>query len=164
MANIFVTGVGIISAIGCNIKETLDSIFLSKSGLSKISILETNHNDFFVGEIKYTNQQLEKKLYNSAKNYSRTTLLGMIAAAKAVENANIKNINNIKTGLISATTVGGMDKTETFYNTFKDLKFYDFILAHHCGDSTEKIADFIGIKNFTSTLSTACSSSTNSII
>ncbi len=164
MTNIFVTGVGIISAIGNNVKETLDSIFLSKSGLSKISILKTHHNDFFVGEVKITNEQLEKNLFYKQQKYSRTALLGIIAAKQAVENAKIKNINNLKTGLISATTVSGMDKTETYYKTFRDLKFYDFILAHHCGDSTEKIADFIGIKNFTSTLSTACSSSANSII
>jgi len=164
MPKIFVTGVGVISALGNDIKETLDSLLLSKSGLSKISILETIHNDFFVGEIKQTNTQIEKHIFNSVKNYSRTTLLGIIAAKQAIENAEIKNINNIKTGLISATTVGGMDKTEVLYKTYKDLKTYDFISSHHCGDSTEKIADFIGIKDFASTLSTACSSSANSII
>ena len=164
MTNIFITGIGIISSIGYNIKETLDSILLSKSGLSKISILETTHNNFFAGEIKLTNKQLEKNIYNSIKNYSRTALLGMIAAKQAVETSGITNINKVKTGLISATTVGGMDKTEFYYKKYKQLNFYDFILAHHCGDSTEKIADFIGLRNFTSTLSTACSSSANSII
>ena len=164
MTKVFVTGIGIISSIGNNTKETLDSIFLSKSGLSKISILETSHSDFFAGEIKLTNQQLEKKLYNSIKNYSRTALLGIIAAKQAFENAEIKNVNSIKTGLISATTVGGMDKTETFNKTFQTLKFYDFISSHHCGNSTEKIADFLNINSFTATLSTACSSSANSII
>ncbi len=99
MTNIFITGIGIISSIGYNIKETLDSILLSKSGLSKISILETTHNNFFAGEIKLTNKQLEKNIYNSIKNYSRTALLGMIAAKQAVETSGITNINKVRTEL-----------------------------------------------------------------
>jgi 3-oxoacyl-(acyl-carrier-protein) synthase len=38
------------------------------------------------------------------------------------------------------------------------------IVNHDCGDSTERIAQYIGIKNFATTISTACSSSANSIM
>lgn len=163
MTDIFVTGIGIISAIGYGTKETLDSIFLSKSGLTQTSILKTKH-EYLTGEIKLSNNQLEKNYSNSVKNYSRTTTLGIIAAKQALENSGIKNINEYKTGLISATTVGGMDLTEKYYKTYKQNNFLDFIKYHHCGDSTEKIADYLNITDFTSTISTACSSSANSII
>jgi 3-oxoacyl-[acyl-carrier-protein] synthase-1 len=38
------------------------------------------------------------------------------------------------------------------------------IVNHDCGDSTERIADFLGITGFMTTISTACSSSANSIM
>ncbi len=38
------------------------------------------------------------------------------------------------------------------------------IVNHDCGDSTERIADFLGISGFMTTISTACSSSANSIM
>ena len=36
--------------------------------------------------------------------------------------------------------------------------------THPCGDSTDKIADFLGLNGYRTTLSTACSSSANAII
>ena len=39
-----------------------------------------------------------------------------------------------------------------------------FVDAHDAGDSTENIADFLGINGFITTISTACSSSANSLM
>jgi len=72
-----------------------------------------------------------------------------------------------RTGLVSATSVGGMDKSEDFYKEFindnKAGKLID-VVTHDCGESTEKIADYLGIKDYITTISTACSSSANSIM
>jgi 3-oxoacyl-[acyl-carrier-protein] synthase-1 len=59
-----------------------------------------------------------------------------------------------------------MDKTESFFAAFlKDNnsgRLKD-VLNHECGAVTELVADGLGIKNFVTTISTACSSSANSI-
>jgi 3-oxoacyl-[acyl-carrier-protein] synthase-1 len=99
--------------------------------------------------------------------YTRTSLLGMIAAKEALQHAGIDLSDGLRTGLISATSVGGMDKGEQFYAEFiKDNNKGKLknIITHDCGDSTEKIADYLGIKDYVSTISTACSSSANSIM
>jgi 3-oxoacyl-[acyl-carrier-protein] synthase-1 len=60
-----------------------------------------------------------------------------------------------------------MDRTEFFYEQFlKDQRAGDLHDVHHhtCGNTTELIADDLGITNFVSTINTACSSSVNSII
>jgi 3-oxoacyl-[acyl-carrier-protein] synthase-1 len=90
-------------------------------------------------------------------------LLGLIAAREAVENAGLMNIEKQNMGIISATTVGGMDRTELLYRNITPEN-RNFIISHVCGDSTEKIADSLGISGFVSTISTACSSSINSIM
>ena len=44
---IFVTGFGLITAIGDNVKESLQSLMSSKSGVGEISILGTIHKNFY---------------------------------------------------------------------------------------------------------------------
>ncbi len=58
-----------------------------------------------------------------------------------------------------------MDKSELYYNDLLETTNHiEFIETHDCGDSTERIADYIGVKDFVSTTSTACSSAANSMI
>ena len=164
---IYISGLGVISAIGNNVETNFDALSKQKSGISSIDILKTNHkNDFKLGEIKLTNEQLLDLLelqYSDFKFYTRTSLFGCIAAKEAIKNSGLDlNDTNFKTALISATTVGGMDKTELQVNT--ETAELDFILTHPCGDSTNKICNYIGHKGYRTTLSTACSSSTNAII
>ena len=113
-----------------------------------------------------TNQELEAQLkLPTNNNYSRTALLGSIAAKQAVVNANSTDFENYRTGLISATTVGGMDMTEIHYASFlTDVESQKYIASHHAGDSTQKIASQLGITDFTTTISTACSSAANAIM
>ena len=85
-----------------------------------------------------------------------------MAVKEALAQAKITNISKYKTGLISATTVGGMDKSERHYPEFEHSEHY--ISTHHAGDSTHKIADYFNINGFVTTISTACSSATNAIM
>ena len=165
---IAITGIGIISSIGNNVEENYQSLIKRKTGISRISKIETIHkDDIMVGEIDFTNLELEQQLQLSPENnYSRTALLGAIAAKQAVKNSGISNIKTHKTGLISATSVGGMDMTETYYYDYLENKATQkYIEGHHAGDSTQKIAEQLGIeKSLVTTISTACSSAANSIM
>lgn len=162
-----ITGMGIISSIGNTVEENFHSLVSLKTGLSTISNIETIHKDIIkVGEIKLTNEQLAEQLNLSTdNNFSRTALLGAIAAKQAVENANITDINEYKSGLISATSVGGMDMTEKyFYDYFENEACQKYITSHDIGDNSQKIANCIGLKGLVTTISTACSSAANAIM
>ncbi|WP_178987440.1 beta-ketoacyl-[acyl-carrier-protein] synthase family protein [Winogradskyella schleiferi] len=163
-----ITGMGIISAIGNNVEENYSSLIEGKIGISRISKIQTNHkDDIMVGEIAFTNQELEQQIgLSSNNNYSRTAFLGVIAAKEALDNAGISDINKYKTGLISATSVGGMDMTEAYYYDYpKDKSIQKYIEGHHAGDSTQKIAEQLGIEqSLVTTISTACSSAANAIM
>ena len=167
--NVFVTGVGIVSAIGFNCGEAATALQAAKSGIGKITLMDTLYKDEIpVAEVKATNKELAAMAEVSEKGlFSRTTLLGLIAARQALSQAQITDIQRYRTGLISATTVGGMDRSERFYKEYLKNnsrgRLRD-IITHDCGDSTEKIADITGIKDYVSTISTACSSSANAIL
>lgn len=162
-----ITGMGIISSIGNSVEENFQSLKNGKIGISTIENLETIHKEVIkVGEIKLTNQQLAQKLNLSEdNNFSRTTLLGAIAVREALENATISNINDCRSGFISATSVGGMDLNEKyFYDYFQDESLHKYINSHDAGDSSHQIADYIGLKGMVTTVSTACSSAANAIM
>jgi len=164
---IAITGMGIISSIGNSVEENIHALKNKLPGISVIENIETNHkNNIKVGEIKLTNKELEEILQLPASNsYSRTAMLAEIAAKEAVKNAGITDINECKTGFISATSVGGMDLTEKyFYSQFEETKNRKYIDSHSAGDSSTKVANSLGITGFVSTISTACSSAANSIM
>ena len=146
-------------------EEGFQSLRSESSGIGHITLFDTKHSGKLpVGEVKISNKELAEKLAHKP-HVTRTALLGVHAAREAVFNSRI-DIKRWRTGLISATTVGGMDKTEHFFREFltdhKKGKLRE-VADHECGRSTELIADDLGINNFISTINTACSSSVNSI-
>jgi len=161
---------GVISAIGNNVAESLASLEQLKSGIGTLENVRSRHKDIVpVGEVKSTNEQLTAMAgLSPEKQSTRTALLGLLAAQEAVKSAGIKNIKEFRTGIISATSVGGMGMTEDLWldylNPEKSGDWLKYIEAHECGDSTEFIADNLGVKDYLSTISTACSSSANSIM
>jgi len=164
---IFITGLGIISGIGNNLQENLHSLIHSRSGIGDIKHLETHlRGEIPVSEVKLSNNEL----FNLAgiavqEGYSRTALLGIIAATEAYTNSHLEKSDAFRTGLISATTVGGMDKCELYYGDFLTNDSRNiYIDSYDCADSTEKIADILGITDYLATISTACSSSANAIL
>ncbi len=135
------------------------------SGIGHITLFDSVYRGVLpVGEVKMTNEDLCQKL-SLKPHITRTALLGIHAAREAVANAGVE-FKKWRTGLISATTVGGMDKTEQFFNDFqKDQTKGSLreVVNHECGRSTELIASDLGVKEFVSTINTACSSSVNAI-
>lgn len=167
MKGIAITGMGIISSIGDTVEENFQSLINGKNGISKVENINTRLVDSIkVGEIKKTNEKLIEILdLPKSNNYSRTAMLGVIAAKEAVKNARIKFMSDAKTGLISATSVGGMDMTERYYYEYlTEEKVRKYIGGHHAGDATHKIAEQIGVTDYITTISTACSSSANAIM
>lgn len=164
---IVITGMGIVSAIGTNVEENLEALLNRESGLGGLSLFDSIYKDQIqVGEVKLTDKELEESLQMDLNdNYTRTTLLGIYAAKQAVENASIEDINDCRTGLISSTSVGGMDYIERYYTEFATNPLVvKYITSQEAGASTDKIADYLGLKGYVSTISTACSSAANAIM
>ncbi len=163
---VFVAGTGIISAIGKNVVECLNALENGRAGIGHMQWFDSIHREKLpVAEVKLSNDDLAK-LAGLPNTKSRTALLSLIAAKEALHDAGIENIRSLRTGFISANSVGGMDKTEKFFAEFlpdnKKGRLRD-VVHHECGAVTELVADALGIKDHITTISTACSSSANSI-
>jgi len=164
---IFITGYGIISCLGDNMEENLASMLQSRAGTRRLRHIDSFLRDeVLVGEVHHTYGELFALAgIEPAEGFSRNALLGIIAAREAYGHARMREHPELLTGLISATTVGGMDRCELYYTDFLSNDTRNiYIDSYDCADSTEKIAKLLGIKDFVTTISTACSSAANSIL
>lgn len=163
---IYITGAGIVSAIGLNKTEVLDSLRQHRTGIGPLRYLQTEHTEFPVGEVKLSNDKMRSILKISEPNLTtRTSLMGIMALKEALDEAGIILSPTQRIGFVSGTTVGGMDMTEQYYLDFFEKNDFDhFIMSHDCGACTEIIANYFGHFYYITSISTACSSAANAII
>ncbi|HTE01724.1 MAG TPA: beta-ketoacyl-[acyl-carrier-protein] synthase family protein [Mucilaginibacter sp.] len=165
-SSVYVAGAGVISAIGNNIAEHLAAFEREQAGMGDITLLNTIHkNELPVAEVKLSNTELAK-IADMPPQTSRTALLSLVAAKEAMTDAAIPNFENLRTGFVSANSVGGMDKSEDFFVEFladNNKGKLRNVFDHECGSKTEIVADKLGITDYMTTISTACSSSANAI-
>ena len=167
---VFITGIGMITAIGDDVAGNLRSLRAQQSGLDYTRQLTTIYKDVLpVAEVKHTTPALSEMAGVAGKEgYTRTTLLGLIAMQEALRHAGISNVQDEPTGFINASTVGGMCDTENVYFDIADPAktgdFIRFIDTLDCADCTQRIADTVGIDGHIATISTACSSSANALM
>ena len=155
----FVTGIGVVSAIGLNAEENLLSLKSRVTGIKKSSVY-----NLMIGEVKLADEEIISMLNLPDYDYSRTSLLSLLAAKEAWGNNEIQG--NIKTGLVSSTSIGGLDRTEKYYfESQKNLSTDAYkLMTHDNGRTTERIAVELGISGYIGTISTACSSGANAIM
>ena len=165
--NIVITGEGIISAIGNDKAAVLQSLLDGRSGIVEMKHLHSSHHELPVGEVQLSNDEMKAMLALPIEEQtSRTSLMGMLAVRQALAEAQLPETapKNRRVVLISGTTVGGMDITEQYYDSFDTSdEHLDCLKKHDCGSSTEEIAAMFGISECT-TISTACSSAANALI
>jgi 3-oxoacyl-(acyl-carrier-protein) synthase len=156
---ISITSIGAISALGNTASENFDAIKNNISGIK-----QSAKYGFMLAEIPLDNQQIISKYNLPKEDYSRTSLLGIAAATEAWGNNKI--CKEIKTGFISATSIGAIDKIEEYYflNKKNNNSDYHHLLTHDNGSTTERIAQELGITGYINTISTACSSGANAIM
>ena len=139
--NIAITGEGIVSAIGLDKEEVVQSLLDKKTGIGEMKHLQSAHQELPVGEVDLSNGQMKEMLgIPSNVMMSRTSLLGMLAIRQALQDAGMdKETLQAMTGerkprivLVSGTTVGGMDMTELCFDKVEDKRSLEFLRHHDC--------------------------------
>lgn len=160
---IVVTGYGIISSLGSGVEKTREALLKEEKSIGRVAHLCTKHTEIPCGEVKESDEELKHQLgIGNDVVITRTPLLALIALKEALETS--KLTDKISTAFINGTTVGGMEKSEKYYNDFFEGKHTEYIAAHDCGAGTELVSHLFGRFDFMTTISTACSSAANSVI
>ncbi len=155
MEQVYITGLGVISSIGNSVDENYLALSECRPGIGPLTLFDTLSSTP-VGEVKFLFEE---------KNISRSALLGAKAAQEALADSGFTKeeleSGYIRAGLISSTTVGGMDITERIYPSLSEKELYR---NHPTDFPTRYIASKLGIREHIATISTACSSAANAIL
>jgi 3-oxoacyl-[acyl-carrier-protein] synthase-1 len=163
---IYVAGIGLVSSLGIGVSQNYDALVSKKHGIRSYSQeLDPLLEGFPVGKLNINNSDLAE-VAGASPHFPRTVLMSLLAAREAIEKAGL-DLRNYRSGFISATTVGGIDLTEQFFDSYRRNRLrgrLNKIVNHECGRVTNLVAEKIEVNTYVSTISTACSSSANSII
>src|SRR5258708_12568478 len=155
MRGVAITGLGIVSSLGCGTRPHLESIRAGRCGLGPLTLFDTKGlPPLFVGEV-------EEPWLKEAHGH-RSISLALNAARQAIGAANLDMPGVISIG----TTTGGIFESEQHYLKFRGGEGSSdrAMLKHHsAGTIADLLAASLNIAAERYTFSTACSSSANAV-
>lgn len=161
---IAITGMGAISALGAGVAAQLEALKAGRSAIGPLRIHDLPFPELVFGEVPMTDAQLLDQLTGAELpgGVARTVLLALLAAQEAMAGASF-SAGDLT--IISASTVGGMDRTERAYASRQQNMgpLVNAAKGHEVGDHARYLAARFKAGSAT-TISTACSSSASAIM
>ncbi|MHA4810364.1 beta-ketoacyl-[acyl-carrier-protein] synthase family protein [Flavitalea flava] len=168
MSKVFITGMGMISAIGNSVAENRNALLQGECGIKKISNLPSRYaGQLPFGEILLSTDTLREILNADDAGLTRTTLLALYAVKEAIADSRLTptQISSFDTALVGATTVGGMCLMDEFYKDVNRRSDGSVFLSSYDGASiSQYLQTCYNLKGIVNTINTACSSSANAIM
>lgn len=162
-----ITGMGVITSIGCGLEEFWQSLIQGKSGIRKITRFDTEPFACkLAGEVDFNPEDyLDRR---ESRKMDRFTQFAVVAARMAFEDAKLKGaFSPYRAGTIIGTGIGGI---ETFIHEEEVIMqkgpgrvspfFVPMMIANM---SSGHVSLDLGLKGPMSTVVTACASGTNAI-
>ena len=163
---IYITGMGIISALGTGCDAPRRALPSDRSGIGPMRHLPSIHRHLPVGEVALTDRQMADALgIAPATPFTRSALMGLMAAREALAGAGIDAAAQIPIAFVSGSTVGGMERSEAYYLDFLESdRHSEYIGLHDIGATTTLMAHHLPGVTYTASVSTACSSAANALV
>lgn len=168
---ILVTGVGAITALGRNAKETFDRILQRERGFRPLTLFDP-------GDVRSRIVAEVVAVERGSTSWSRTSSLAVAAAREAIAHAGL-DVRSRRVGLVLGGTTAGMFETESILATLlaterdeaagsaalerKRDEALSKMLLHPLSAPTDRVALELGPFVRTRSLSSACSSGANAL-
>ncbi len=154
---VVISGMGVISACGRNIRATLDTFAAGRRNGGRASVFPTGLN-YLVFEVK--------DFTSSNVNSMRTLELAFVAVQQAIEESGLPGVmHDFRIGVCLGTTVASQLNDTDFYKVYREtasapLHSVDRYLK---GNLAEAVAENVGARGPVCTVVNACSSGTDAI-
>jgi 3-oxoacyl-[acyl-carrier-protein] synthase II len=166
---VVITGLGVISTNGLDVKTYWNNLINGVSGIRKISLFDASNMPCQIaGEIPEFDpgNYLDKK---TARRVPRVTQMSVAAARQAIEDAGLSYPfqNGERAGVLIGTAVGGLDRLTDADRVFRE-KGYRGMVPHHLPSGIPNMPAFQIALEFqcfgpNNTITTACAASTQAI-
>ncbi len=167
---VVVTGMSVVTALGCELDEFWERLCAGKSGISRIQRFDcTDFKVNFGGEVKdfprdeYIDPREHKRL-------DRFSQFALVAASKAVQHSGIDFAGHpdpYRCGVIIGSGIGGLNEIEAQHSTLYDRgpsRVSPFMIPKLIVNAaTGNVSVKWGLKGPSSAIATACASGNNAI-
>jgi 3-oxoacyl-[acyl-carrier-protein] synthase II len=166
---VVVTGLGCVSPVGNNVKDTWEALLAGKSGAAHITAFDAStHKTKFAAEVKGFDPVA---LFGAreARKMDRFTQFATAATLEAMTHANltIDEANRDRVGILIGTGIGGIITLLEQYDVLRERgpeRISPFLIPMMISDSAAgNIAIRVGARGPNMSLATACASGTNSL-
>jgi 3-oxoacyl-[acyl-carrier-protein] synthase II len=166
---VVVTGLGCVSPVGNNVKETWNALLAGKSGAAPITSFDASaHKTRFAAEVKgFDGAALLGA--RDARKMDRFTQFASVATLEALEHSGLKidESNRDRIGILIGSGIGGIMTTIEQYQVYRDRgpdRVSPFLIPMMISDSAAgNLAIRIGARGPNMSLATACASGTNAL-
>lgn len=166
-AQIGITGLGMISAVGADVKQNLASLRRGESGVSTLHFQRTKYADSLLfGEVKRSTAELADEAGVGGLALSRSAILALLAFREAVNDAGLTPgiLRDPRTAFVNGATVGGVCLSEELMQDVSEAADATrYIDQYDTYAVTEAVRAQYALAGTCSTINTACSSSANAI-
>ncbi len=166
---VVVTGLGCVSPVGNNVKDTWDSLLAGRSGAAHITTFDARaHKTKFAAEVKGFDP-LALFGARDARKMDRFTQFATAATLEALGHANltIDESNRDRVGILIGTGIGGIITLLEQYDVLRERgpeRVSPFLIPMMISDGAAgNIAIRVGARGPNMSLATACASGTNSL-
>ena len=166
---VVVTGLGCVSPVGNNVKDTWSALLAGTSGAAPITTFDTSaHKTRFAAEVKGFDAAA---LFGTrdARKMDRFTQFATAATLEAMQHANFKidESNRDRVGILIGTGIGGIITLLEQYDVLRERgpeRVSPFLIPMMISDSAAgTIAIRVGARGPNLSLATACATGTNSV-
>jgi len=167
LQRVFITGIGVISAIGRTVAASHLALKKGLGGISRKIPFDSLYSTFPAGIAPMSDAGLKEALGVTSTATTRTGLLGLHALSEAVKDAGLReeDLSSAATALIAGTTVGGMTGADDLYRDVTEHRAASpFLSSYDCASVTLFLREYYGMQGIVDTINTACSSSANALI
>ncbi|MGB5005620.1 MAG: beta-ketoacyl-[acyl-carrier-protein] synthase family protein [Ferruginibacter sp.] len=169
MSRIFITGMGLISAIGNSVAENHLALRAGTCGIQyKLDLFPSKYAGILpFAQVPVSSDDLIKNLQVTERGVTRTSMLALHAFNEAVTDAGLsnENLHSFDTALVGASTVGGMCLTdELYHDANKNQDGSDYLASYDGASICLYLQKRFGMNGIVNSINTACSSSANAIM
>lgn len=166
---VVVTGLGCVSPVGNNVKDTWAALLAGKSGAAHITSFDASHHKTkFAAEVKGFDPVA---LFGTreARKMDRFTQFATAATLEALEQSGLKidESNRDRVGILIGSGIGGIHTIIEQYEVFKERgpdRISPFLIPMMISDSAAgNLAIRVGVRGPNMSLATACATGTNGV-
>ena len=120
---VVVTGMGVVSPLGCSVAEFWDGLVAGRSGVGSLKDSIFSGLASSIGGLVWDYEESQYFDSKEARRMSRSSQLGLVAAQQAVSEARIdnQNVDCTEVGVLIGSSIGGYSASDPSFKSFYTL-------------------------------------------